>query len=182
MHTFYSGGCAIGMHDRLKGRQDSNPGPSQSNGLRERATRKPDRSCVDLRNASHSMHRISNGLVPGEKRRSSGGPGEKAINSARKGSLASTAARTNRMCFLAVRTSRQHSASQAASINPRSRSRPLSRSFTSPSLQKGLRGIRCGGNIRLVYGRRVPRDARQMIVATRTILRFPSLPIEQRNG
>jgi hypothetical protein len=34
----------------------------------------------------------------------------------------------------------------------------------------------------LVYGRRVPRDARQMIVATRTILRFPSLPIQQRNG
>jgi len=52
------------------------------------------------------------------------------------------------MCFLAVRTSRQHSASQPASINPRSRSRPLSRSFTSPSLQKGLRGIRCAGNIR----------------------------------
>ena len=27
--------------------------------------------------------------------------------------------------------------------------------------------MRCSGNIRLVYGRPVPRDARQMIVATR---------------
>lgn len=179
---FYSGGCAIGMHDRLKGRQDSNPGPSQSSGLRERATREPDSSCAFLRKVSHSMHRIRNGLVPGGKGEHSEGPGEKAINSAMKGSLASTAARTNRMCFLAVRTSRQHSASQPASINPRSRSRPLSRSFTSPSLQKGLRGIRCAGNIRLVYGRPVPRDARQMIVATRRILRSPLFPMEQRNG
>lgn len=182
MHAFYYGGWAIEMHDRLKRRQDSKPGPSQSNGLRGRATREPHSSCADLRNLSHSRHRIAKGLVPGGKAGPSDGPDAKASSSARTGSLASTAARTNRMCFLAVRGSRQPRAAQAASVNPGYPSRPLSRSFTSPSLQKGLRGMRCSGNIRLVYGRPVPRDAPQMIVATRRLLRTPSLPTEQRIG
>jgi len=182
MHTLYYGGWAIGMHDRLKRRHVSRPGPSQSSGLRERATREPESSCADLRNLSHSRHRITNGVVPGGKDGPSDGPEAEASNSVRAGSLAWQAERTNRMCFLAVRGSTQPSASQAASMNPEYPSRPLSRSCTSPSLQKGLRGMRCSGNILLVYCRPVPCDARQMIVTTWLRLRSPSLPMDRRNG
>jgi hypothetical protein len=167
MHALYYGGWAIGMHDRLKRLQDSRPEPSQSNGLRESETNEPERSCSFSRNLSHSTERMSKELMLGGKAGPSEGPEAKASISVMTGSLASAAVWTYRMCFLAVRGSTQPSASQATPVNPRYPSPPLSRSFTSPSLQKGLRGMRCSGNILLVCGRPVPRDAGQRIVATR---------------
>ncbi len=166
MHAVYYGGPEIGMHDRLKNRHDSNPGPSQRRGPRDAATKKPERSCAALRNRSHSRHRITKGFVSGGKDGPSDCPGATVRSSARAGSFAPAAARTARMCFRAVRGSMQPNASQAASVNPGSRSRSSSRSFTSPVLQNGLRGMRCSGRILFVLCRPVPRKARQRIVAT----------------
>ena len=180
MSAVYSGGSAIGMHDRWKSWKSSRPGPSQSSGRSAAATVEPRSPRLPSRKRFHKRLRSTKRFVPGGK---SGPPdwlGVAAITSARIGSLAPAEARRARMCFRAVRGSTQPSAMQAASVEPA----PISPSRSSASFlpHRGLRGMRCSGSILFVLCRPVPRKAWQIIVATRISCLTPSLPMTQRSG
>jgi hypothetical protein len=174
MQVVYTTGAAIGMHDRLKRRKDSNPGPSQRSDLRDSAAVDPNSLRAAVMKRSQSSLRIMKGFVPGRKAGPSSSPGTAVPNSETTASLAAAASRIVLTCFRAVRGSMQPRAAQAASVKSLWSSFPPSSSPTSVSPEYGLPEMRCSGSIRLVYGRPVPRVVRQIIVTTRRRSRFPS--------
>ena len=74
MHAVYYGGPEIGMHDRLKNRHNSNPGPSQRRGPGVSATKKPERSCAALEKPVPQQAQDHEGLRVGREGRPFGLP------------------------------------------------------------------------------------------------------------